>query len=108
MVLTLEQLKDAAADLPVRERAELAQFLVRTLDESEAANIFSGGIDAAAVKVRRKWMGEMGLSAEEVDESCRDDPPTSLDEELRQLQAVLWLKVNTPPSATMQAWATKY
>lgn len=39
MVMTLEQLKDAADDLSGAQRAELAEYLVRSLDEREAAAV---------------------------------------------------------------------
>jgi putative addiction module component (TIGR02574 family) len=39
MVLTLEQLKEALRDLPLPERAELAHFLVHSLEEPQGAEI---------------------------------------------------------------------
>mgnify|MGYP000095743101 CR=1 FL=1 len=39
MQLNLDQIKDVAAELTAPERAELAQFLVRSLDEDEARSI---------------------------------------------------------------------
>lgn len=37
--------------------------------------------------LRRKWMGVLGFSDMEVKASVKRDPPTSLEEEQRQLEA---------------------
>lgn len=37
MTLTLDELKSAASTLPIADRAELVQFLIRSLDEEESA-----------------------------------------------------------------------
>ena len=47
MQLNLEQIKDVVAELTAPERAELAQFLVRSLDEDEAQSIRSEWLQVA-------------------------------------------------------------
>ncbi len=67
MVLTLEELKDAAADLPPPERAELAEFLVRSLDESEAAAVRAEWLALAEQRMADVKAGKVvGIPAEEV------------------------------------------
>lgn len=41
-----------------------------------------------ARSVRRAWMEMMGLSDEEIEEQCVIEPPTDLDEELTQYNAM--------------------
>ncbi len=38
--------------------------------------------------IRRQWMEMMGLSQDEIDENCELDPPTDIDEELSQYNAM--------------------
>lgn len=67
MVLTLEQLKDVAADLPLPERAELARFLVHSLDEKEAAAIEAEWLALAASRMADVKAGQVvGIPAEQV------------------------------------------
>jgi putative addiction module component (TIGR02574 family) len=54
MQLDLEQLKEVAAELSATDRAELAQFLVRSLDEDEAQSIRSDWLNIA-----ERRMGEI-------------------------------------------------
>ncbi len=67
MCLTLEQLKDAASDLPLSERAELAQYLVHTLDEAEAAEVRAEWLALAERRMADVKAGTVvGVSAKEV------------------------------------------
>jgi putative addiction module component (TIGR02574 family) len=67
MSLTLEQLKDAAYDLPVPERADLAHFLVRSLDEPEAADVRAEWLALAERRLADAKAGKVvGIPAEEV------------------------------------------
>jgi putative addiction module component (TIGR02574 family) len=67
MTLTLEQLKDAASDLPLPERAELAKFLVRSLDEQSAAAIRAEWLALAERRMADVKAGKVvGIPAEEV------------------------------------------
>jgi putative addiction module component (TIGR02574 family) len=67
MVLTLEQLKEAASDLPLPERAELAQFLVHSLDAKQAAAIRSEWLMLAEQRMADVKAGKVvGIPAEEV------------------------------------------
>jgi putative addiction module component (TIGR02574 family) len=76
MVLTLEQLKDAAADLPLSERAELAQFLVRSLDEQEAAHIQAEWLALAEQRMADVKAGKVvGIPAEQVLKSLLEPEP---------------------------------
>jgi putative addiction module component (TIGR02574 family) len=54
MQLSLEQIKDVAVELTAPERAELAQFLVRSLDEHEVQSIRTEWL-----KVARRRMDEI-------------------------------------------------
>lgn len=67
MVMTLEQLKEAAADLPGPERAELAEYLVRSLDEREAAAIRAEWIALAQRRMADVKAGKVvGIPADDV------------------------------------------
>ncbi len=67
MAITLEKLKDAAADLPMSERAELAQFLVRSLDESQTAKVRAEWLALAERRMADVKSGKvLGIAADEV------------------------------------------
>jgi putative addiction module component (TIGR02574 family) len=67
MVLTLEQFKEAASDLPLPERAELAQFLVRPLDAQREAEIRAEWLTLAEGRMADVKAGKVvGIPAEEV------------------------------------------
>jgi putative addiction module component (TIGR02574 family) len=67
MPLTLDQLKDAASDLPLPERAELAQFLVQTLDEPEAAAVRAEWLALAQRRMADVKAGKVvGIPADQV------------------------------------------
>jgi len=67
MVLSLEQLKDAACDLPAPERVELARFLIQLLDEKQAADIRQAWLTVAEKRMTEVRGGKIaGVPAEEV------------------------------------------
>jgi len=53
MSAVLQSLKEVAADLPASERAELAQYLLTSLDEQDA------GAQAAWLSLAEQRMGEV-------------------------------------------------
>jgi putative addiction module component (TIGR02574 family) len=76
MVLTLEQLKEAAFDLPLPERAELAQFLVRSLDAQRESEIRAEWLSLAERRMADVKAGKVvGIPAEEVLNSLVGPPP---------------------------------
>lgn len=60
-----------------------------------------------ALALRVIWMRRMRLDEEEIAESLRDEPPTNVDEEMRELAALERLK-NKPSSDILRKLATKY
>lgn len=44
---------------------------------------------ADSVATRKAWLAMMGLDEQEIAENCEHCPPTDLDEELRQYNAML-------------------
>jgi putative addiction module component (TIGR02574 family) len=64
---TLQQLKDAASGLPLSERAELAQFLLRSLDEQDEQKVRSEWLALAELRMAEVRAGSViGVPAEEV------------------------------------------
>ena len=53
-----------------------------------AFNVVSREETDNALKVRKQWMQMMGFPEAEIDDECRRDPPTDLDEELRNYNAM--------------------
>ncbi len=41
-----------------------------------------------AERFRRAWMQRMGMSADEIDYHCKNDPPTDLDAEIAEYNAI--------------------
>jgi putative addiction module component (TIGR02574 family) len=67
MVLTLEQLKDVVSDLSPSERADLAQFLVRSLNEPQAAEVRAEWLALAQRRMADAKAGKVvGIPAEDV------------------------------------------
>ena len=66
------------------------------------------GHDPAALRLRQEWMRRMKLSEEEIEESCRHDPPVDFGEEVRQLEALLRAQEKTPPRSELARRATKF
>jgi putative addiction module component (TIGR02574 family) len=64
---TLKELKDAASGLPTRERAELAQFLLRSLDDPDEQAVRAEWLALAEHRMAEIRAGRIiGLPAEEV------------------------------------------
>jgi hypothetical protein len=59
-------------------------------------------------ELRIQWMTEWGLDMEEIQYHLQDDPPTSTEEEQKQLEAVRRLKENSPSCEELKRIATKY
>jgi hypothetical protein len=72
---------------------------LRAVREAEA--------EAASV-LRVAWMRRMGLDAEDIAESLRDEPPRDVHEELKQLKALDNLDQNTPAAEVLRNYAVKY
>jgi putative addiction module component (TIGR02574 family) len=67
MSLTLEELKNAASELPPGERADLAQFLLRSLDEQEDEGARAEWLALAEQRMTEVRAGKVaGIPAEEV------------------------------------------
>ncbi len=64
---TLQELKDAASSLPTSERAELAQFLLRSLDEPNEQEVRAEWLALAEQRMAEVRAGKVvGVPAEEV------------------------------------------
>jgi putative addiction module component (TIGR02574 family) len=64
---TLQELKDAASGLPVSERAELAHFLLRSLDAQDEEGVRAEWLALAEQRMAEVRAGEVvGVPAEEV------------------------------------------
>jgi putative addiction module component (TIGR02574 family) len=64
---TLQELKDAATALPVSERAELVQFLLRSLDDQEDEGVRAQWLALAEERMAEVRAGKViGVPAEEV------------------------------------------
>jgi putative addiction module component (TIGR02574 family) len=67
MSLTLEGLKDAASALPAGKRAELAQYLLRSLDEQDEEGARAEWLALAEQRMAEVRAGKVvGIPAEEV------------------------------------------
>jgi putative addiction module component (TIGR02574 family) len=67
MAVTLQELKNAASALPVADRAELAQFLLRSLDEGEEPGARAEWLALAERRMAEVKAGQVaGIPAEEV------------------------------------------
>ncbi len=67
MSLTLQELKNAAAELPTGERADLAQFLLRSLDEQDEEEAQAEWLALAEQRMAEVRAGKVvGIPAEEV------------------------------------------
>jgi len=61
-----------------------------------------------AKAIRIQWMKEMGLDWDEIEESLRDDPPVSVDEEMKQLRALRNAKAITPSHEALRRIAKRF
>ena len=86
--------KTAYVVLPKAEYEKL-----RAIETNEA--------DAAYV-LRVAWMRRMGLDEDEIAESIRDEPPVSVQEELKQIRALDTLDRITPPGEVLRQHAIQY
>jgi putative addiction module component (TIGR02574 family) len=67
MSLTLQELKSVASALPIEERAELAQFLLRSLDELDEKETRAEWLALAERRMAEVRAGKIvGIPAEEV------------------------------------------
>ncbi len=67
MSLTLQELKNAASELPSGERADLAQFLLRSLDEQDEDGAQAEWLALAEQRMAEVRAGKVvGIPAEEV------------------------------------------
>lgn len=67
MSLTLQELKNASSSLPAGERAELAQFLLRSLDELDEEQTRAEWLALAEQRMAEVRAGKVvGIPAEEV------------------------------------------
>jgi hypothetical protein len=67
----------------------------------------AGDADVARA-LRLAWMTRMKLDDEEIAESMRDDPPVSVEEEMKQIRAIDNLDKITPPGELLRTFAIKY
>jgi putative addiction module component (TIGR02574 family) len=64
---TLDELKNGAASLPASERAELVQFLLRSLDEPDENQVRTEWLDLAEKRMAEVRAGKViGVQAEKV------------------------------------------
>jgi len=67
MIASLQELKDAAAGLPVGERAELAQFLLHSLEQGKETDARAEWVALAEQRMADVKAGKVvGVPAEEV------------------------------------------
>lgn len=68
MSLTLEELKSSAVSLPAGERAELVQFLLRSLDEPDEGQVRTQWLALAEQRMAEVRAGQVvaGIPADEV------------------------------------------
>ncbi|HEV3386209.1 MAG TPA: addiction module protein [Gemmata sp.] len=67
MRLTLQELKNAASGLPVDERAELAKFLLHSIDEQEEEGTRAEWLALAEERMAEVRTGKVrGIPAEQV------------------------------------------
>lgn len=67
MSLTLQEVKNGAAGLPASERAELVQFLLRSLDEPDESQVRDEWLALAEERMSEARAGRIaGVPADEV------------------------------------------
>jgi putative addiction module component (TIGR02574 family) len=67
MTVTLQELKSAASALPIADRAELARFLLGSLDEGEAVDARAEWLALAERRMAEVKAGQVvGVPADEV------------------------------------------
>lgn len=63
---------------------------------------------AQAMEIRREWMRLMRLDEDEIEASCREEPPTSLEAEMEHLRAAKLLPMITPSREVLSRQAINY
>ena len=67
MIATLHELKSAASSLPMADRAELAQVLIRSLDEGDESDVRAEWLALAEQRMDDVTAGKVvGIPADEV------------------------------------------
>jgi hypothetical protein len=67
----------------------------------------SGEAEAARV-LRIAWMRRMRLDEDEITESLCDEPPTSVEDEMKQIRAIENLDRITPAGDILRQYAIRY
>ena len=75
--------------------------------KDEYDKLRTGEADAASA-LRVAWMRRMRLDEEEIAEALRDDPPVSVQEEMKQIEALDNLDKITPPGEVLRKYAIQY
>jgi hypothetical protein len=89
----------------VVEPESKTEYVVVPKDAYDALR--TGEAEAARV-LRIAWMRRMRLDDKEIDESLRDEPPTSVQEEMKQIRALDNLDEITPPGELLRKYAIQY
>jgi hypothetical protein len=90
-----------------RRRVRGLDHLQKDADELEVERRRIGEM-LEALALRRGWMTQMGMSAEEIDQwSASEGPPLSVEEERRNLEAVPRVRAMTPSYAHLLALAER-
>lgn len=70
MLRSADQLLAEALDLPLEDRAHLAEYLISSLEDIE---------DVDAAQIEREWMAELSKRAAEIDSgTVRTEPATEV------------------------------
>lgn len=91
----------------IEPESKTAYVVVAKDEYDELRTVKTSEADAAYV-LRIAWMRRMRLDEDEIAESIRDDPPVSVQEEMKQIKALDNLDKITPPGEVMRKYAIKY
>ena len=83
-------------------------YVVVPKDEYDRLRAGDASEADVAHALRVAWMRRMRLDEEEIAESIRDDPPSSVNEEMKQIKALDNLDKITPPGNVLRKFAIKY
>jgi hypothetical protein len=105
--LTQEQWQAIAQEenLTLIEPASGAAYVLVPKDEHDRLRT---GEAEAAYALRIAWMRRMRLGEDEIAESLRDDPPVSVQEEMKQIKALDNLDKITPPGEVLRKYAIRF
>ena len=92
----------------VIEPESRTEYVVVAKDEYDELRIVKSSEADAAYVLRIAWMRRMRLDEDEIAESLRDDPPVSVQEEMKQIRALDSLDKITPPGEVLRKYAIKY